>query len=132
MHHSTKLPCLLQPIAVANAFSDWLHDEGDTVVASANLLGGPKWAARAATVIEGVRNGDKPAFYIREFRAFCRLFHLEFSDELWSLEAQRFSAIHPDDPRAEEARVCAEALSRGVWALEHIGLAGVSGKEEAA
>lgn len=40
--------------------------------------------------------------------------------------------IHPDDPRADEARICAEALERGITAISVLVAAGVDQPQDAA
>jgi hypothetical protein len=55
------------------------------------------------------------------------LLHLDLAQDLKSQEALCFARLHPDDPRADVARRCAEAMSRGVRALEALRLAGIKG-----
>jgi hypothetical protein len=117
---------------ISEAFAAWLREDGgENLVRSAHLLGGPTWAARAQDVVDDVAAGAPPASHLAELRALRRLLHLEFVDDLDSTEAACFAAIDPDDPRADAARICAEALDRGVRTLVAFGSA-ASGFEEAA
>ncbi|GHE02638.1 hypothetical protein U879_18665 [Defluviimonas sp. 20V17] len=132
MQYTPNLQSLLRNLNKASAFIDWLRDEGDSLIASATLLGGAKWAKRARTVVARARAGDDTASWGKDLHALRRLLHLEFADTLGSEEAYRFAAIHPDDPRADEARHCAEAVDRGVRALEALRLSGLTNVRGAA
>ena len=59
-----------------------------------------------------------------DLRALRRLMCLELADDLDALEMRLVVDIHPDDPRAENARICTEALDRAVRALGALGAAG--------
>jgi hypothetical protein len=83
-------------------------------------------------LVEGARAGHDIAARRKDLEALRRLLHLEFADVIGSEEACRFAAIHPDDPRADQARLCAEALDRGIRALEALRLAGLSNVREVA
>ena len=67
-----------------------------------------------------------------ELRVLRKLLFLEYTADLGSEEARRFAGIDPDDPRADDARLCAEVLDRGVRALEALRLLGVVNLREAA
>jgi hypothetical protein len=116
----------------ASEFIRWLRAEGDSLVASADLLGGRKWAARARAVVEAAKAGNDLAARHAEIHELNRLLRLEFTTDIKSREARRFAAVHPDDPRAHEARHCAQALGRGLRALEALRLAGIVSMREAA
>lgn len=114
-----------------DGFYDWLCAEGDSLVAAAELLGGEKWRACALSVVASVsQNIALPKLY-DEISALYRLLSLEFTDDFDSEEAGRFFAIHPDDPRADEARLCKEALERGLNAVRLVGKAGIRDTEAA-
>ena len=123
MRHTNDMRALLRHVAVAEAFATWLRENADHLVGAADLLGGPEWAARAAAAAEAIADGAEPADLLPELEALRRLLNLEFTDDLTGVEALFFAAVHPDDPRADGARICAEALERGVVALEALGRA---------
>ncbi len=51
-------------------------------------------------------------------RRIARLLMLDYTSDLNSVEATLFLSVHPDDPHADNARICAEAMVRGLAALE--------------
>ena len=122
----------LRNARIADAFTAWLREDGDRLVEAAELLGGPEWAARARDVLSDVVAGALPADRLAELRALRRLLRLELVDDLASAEAAFFAAVDPDDPRADAARLCAEALDRGVAALVALRGSAASFFEEAA
>lgn len=111
---------LLQRAAEAEAFADWLRDQGDALIDAADLLGGPIWRDRAETVVGALRDGDAAARHLAVLRLLADLLSLRMVDDPFSPEALRFSAIHPDHPRADAARRCAERLGRGVAVLDRL------------
>lgn len=132
MQHTPDLQCLLRNLNTTSVFLGWLRQDGDSLIAAASLLGGAKWTKRAHSLVEGARAGHDIAARRKDLEALRRLLHLEFADVIGSEEARRFAAIHPDDPRADRARLCAEALDRGIRALEALRLAGLANMREAA
>jgi hypothetical protein len=132
MKHSPDIRALLRHMNKASDFMRWLRAEGDSLVASAELLGGCKWAARARAVVEAAKAGNDLAARCGELHELNRLLRLEFTTDINSVEFRRFAAVHPDDPRACGARHCAEALGRGVRAFEALRLAGIVAIREAA
>jgi hypothetical protein len=132
MKHIPYIRDLLRHMNKASDFIRWLRLEGDSLVASAELLGGRQWAERARAVVTVAQTGQDLAARRVEIRALYELLHLEFTTVVNSAEAKRFAAIHPDDPRAHVARQCAEALGRGLRALEALRLAGIVSVREAA
>ncbi|WP_101068331.1 hypothetical protein [Roseovarius salinarum] len=132
MKQTPDIRALLRHMNTAGDFMRWLRDEGDSLVASAELLGGPRWAERAGAVAAAAQAGHDLAARRGELDALHRLLRLEFTDAIGSVEARRFAAVHPDDPRAHVARRCAEVLGRGLRALEALRLAGVVSMREAA
>lgn len=132
MQYTPDLQSLLRNLNATSIFLGWLRKEGDSLIAAASLLGGTKWAKRARSLVQGARSGHDIAARRKELEALRRLLYLEFVDAIGSEEALRFAAIHPDDPRADQARLCAEALDRGIRALEALRLAGLSNVREAA
>ena len=117
---------------VAESFAAWLREDGERLVEAAELLGGPKWAARALVVVNDVVAGALPADRLADLRALRRLLRLEFIDDPASAEAAFFAAVDPDDPRADAARLWAEGLDRGVAALVAPGGSAASRIEETA
>ncbi len=118
MHHDMRnARATLWAAQTALAFSDWLRDGENQLVASANLLGGKKWRNRADAVIAAVIDGVPLTELVNELSDLHRLLTLQFTDDLDSAEAAFFLSIHPDDPRADEARLGAEALERGLAAM---------------
>jgi hypothetical protein len=128
MKHEPNINSLLRNREIACAFRRWLREDGDTLVAAADLLGGPKWARHASAVVTCARNGGDLQTRRRDLARLARLLRLELVDDLSRPEAARFAALHPDDPRATEAMSCAEAVSRGGRALEALWLAGLPGR----
>lgn len=130
MRHITEARPLLRHARTADEFRAWIHD-GDQLVAAADLLGGADWSARAAAVVEVVRAGSEPAEHLIDLQALRRLLSLELVDDIGSPEAVRFATLHPDDPRADDARLCAEALERGLEAVAALERAAVPHREVA-
>lgn len=131
MQYTPDLQTLLRNLHSTNLFLSWLRKDGDSLISAATLLGGVKWKKRARSVVATARAGDDIATKRQELHALRRLLHLDFADIFDSEEARRFAAIHPDDPRADEARLCAEALDSGLRALEALRLAGINNVREA-
>ena len=124
MHHDLKaVRATLRAAQIAAAFSDWLRDDGDHLTEAADLLGGTKWKNRADAVIAGVKNGVSPANLVDDLSNLYRLLTLKFTYDLDSDEAALFMSLHPDDPRADDARLCAEALERGLIAIATVAAA---------
>lgn len=132
MQEDAEMLSLLRHVAIADAFMTWLRDQIDELCDAAELLGGAGWRSRAAAVIEQARRGVDPVSNLGQMRVLRRLLHLGYVDVPGSDEAWRFAAIHPDDPRADNARLCAEALDRGIGAIEALHRAGVRLAREAA
>jgi len=128
MKHEPNINSLLRNTEIACAFRRWLREDGDTLVAAADLLGGPKWARHATAVVTCARSGGDLQSRRRDLARLARLLRLELVDDLSRPEAARFAALHPDDPRATKAMYCAEAVSRGGRALEALWLAGLPGR----
>ena len=126
MKHLPNLRALLRHVTNATDFASWLHTDGEQLVNAADNLGGPKWAKRAQAVVEAVQTGQDLTAWRRELRALRQLLRLDLVNNLASEEARRFASIHPDDPRADEARRCVEALDRGIRAIEALKLAGLA------
>jgi hypothetical protein len=105
---------------------------GDQLVQVADLFGGPRWSRHAAAVATAIADGEDPSGHLSELWALRSLLRLEGADALGSLEAALFASIDPDDPRADGARLCAEAVARGVAALQALARAGIRVAKEAA
>lgn len=132
MKQAPELQALLRNLQKTGDFLAWLRREGESLVSAAAILGGVSWADRAQALVTSARSGHDVAARRGELVALRRLLSLELTTDLCSEEALRFSRIHPDDPRADAARACAEALDRGVRALEALRLAGLANVREAA
>ena len=102
----------------------WLRADGERLADAAELLGGPAWRGRALGAVEALAGGAGLADLRDELEALHGLLMLECTDEPWSEEALRFLSIDPDDPRADDARLCAEALGRALAVLDLLGGAG--------
>lgn len=113
-------------------FAAWLRDHGDRLIAAAALLGGPVWARRARKAVDAMERGARLGELHKDLAALDKLLHLEFVDDLESPEARWFLAVHPDDPRADDARLCAEAMARGVRAMQVISAIAAGNVPEAA
>ncbi|WP_299365571.1 hypothetical protein [uncultured Paracoccus sp.] len=85
---------------------------------AALLLGGPRWGRVALSVVARASQGRDPSDLLPQLRRLRRLLHLDLVADLASEEAEGFMALDPDDPLADSARICAEALDRGIRALE--------------
>lgn len=109
---------LFRHMIIASEFHRWLQEEGESLISSAELLGGPNWAESAAIVVEAARAGEDLTSERHRLFWLHRLLHLDLVNDLDSDEAARFFEIHPDDPRADEARICAEALDKGLRSLQ--------------
>ncbi|MRU14938.1 hypothetical protein FDP25_05780 [Roseovarius sp. A21] len=127
MKHTTDIRVLLRHINRASEFLRWLQADGDHLIASAYLLGGPNWAQRARSVVKAAREGRDLSARRVALKGLQHLLHLDLVQDLKSQEALCFARLHPDDPRADVARQCAEAMSRGVRALEALRLVGIKG-----
>lgn len=133
MHHDIRnARATFRAAQTALAFSDWLRDGGNNLAASADLLGGKKWLNRADAVLAAVTDGVPLIELVAELSDLHKLLTLEFTDDLDSVEAALFLSIHPDDPRADEARLCAEALERGLAAIAVVAAADSAQNREAA
>ncbi|EAQ04581.1 hypothetical protein OG2516_01526 [Oceanicola granulosus HTCC2516] len=119
MHHDIKndMRATLLAAEIRRQFIAWLKADGDRLVAAADLLGGAPWAAKAQSAIDALADQSKPEEIEDDLIALHRLLMLDFTDDLDSPEAICFIGLHPDDPRADDARLCAEALERGLKAL---------------
>jgi len=127
MNYTTDIRVLLRHINRASEFLRWLQEDGDHLIASAYLLGGPNWARRARSVVKAAREGRDLSQRKGAVADLHRLLHLDLVQYVEGPEALRFTRLHPDDPSADVARRCAEAMRRGVRALEALRLAGTRG-----
>lgn len=116
-YDTTEMRATLRAAAIRQAFADWLRAESDRLISAAGLLGGDRWANRAAEVAAAMAGGAETEDVEADLIALRRLLTLECAEDIDSLEAVRFCAVHPDDPRADDARLCAEALERGLEAM---------------
>ncbi len=113
------------------SFDDWLRSDGDCLIGAAELLGGTTWRAQATSVLDAITDGVPLAELADDLEALLSLLMLDHVDDLDSEEAALFLSIHPDDPRADEARICAEALERGLDAIQIIADASAHAQEAA-
>ncbi|KIC14119.1 hypothetical protein [Leisingera sp. ANG-DT] len=117
MNHYPNMRAALQAAELRQKFTDWLRTDADRLVSAAQLLGGAPWEDRAMSVIDAVVCGVEPEELEADLVDLLRLLNLEYTDELDTPEAEFFLAVHPDDPRADDARLCAEGLERGLKAI---------------
>lgn len=130
MNYSTnEMRATLRAATIRRAFADWLSAESDRLVSAAELLGGGRWEARAVDVAEAMAHGAEPEDVEDDLDTLRRRLALECTDDIDSPEAVRFLAVHPDDWRADDVRLCAEALERGLDAMH--GLAAIGLREVA-
>lgn len=116
--HFPALSSALRSAMIAAEFKDWLSiSGGDELLDAVELLGGPMWQTTAQRIVAAARNDDL-ARHLPQLRRLRKLLQLELVDTCEEL-AGRFFSVHPDNPRADNARRCAEALDRGIRALEH-------------
>ncbi len=120
MHYLSETGELLHAVQTLRQFTTWLADSGDDLIDAAELLGGSKWLTVALRVIHVAEAGGDLGTVLRELKQLRCLLHVEFVADLRSHEARCFMRVHPDDPRADNARVCAEALDHGIEALGRI------------
>lgn len=133
MHHNpSTVRAILRAAQITAAFEEWLRSDGDRLVAAAELLGGASWKARASAVVVAAAEGIRPHELVRDLSDLSRLLSLELTDDLDSEEAACFILVHPDDPRADDARLCCEAVQRGLTAMRIVAEAESSQGQEAA
>lgn len=121
MKYATKdMRTALQAANTRREFAAWLLADADQLASAAQLLGGDPWERRAARVANAIAKAAEPEEVETDLRALHRLLTLEFTNDLNSPEAAFFFDVDPDDPRADDARMCAEALERGLAALKMV------------
>lgn len=119
MNYATKeMRIALHAANTCREFADWLQADGDRLASAARLLGGDAWECRAARVVNAIASAADLEEIQTDLRELHRLLTLEFTDDLDSREAALFLDIHPDDPRADDARMCAESLEKGLQAMD--------------
>ncbi|MCZ4262225.1 hypothetical protein O4G76_15390 [Limimaricola sp. G21655-S1] len=118
MNYDTKnMRAALRAANLRQDFTDWLRTDADRLISAAVLLGGELWEERAAAVVDAIAFGAEPEEVVQDLDDLHRLLTLEYTDDIDSPEALCFQSVHPDDPRADDARLCAEALERGLEAI---------------
>ncbi|WP_292294600.1 hypothetical protein [Marivita sp.] len=126
MNYDTKhMRVALQAAETGRSFTEWLATDGDCLASAALLLGGSAWHRRAISVRDAIRSGKLPEDVENDLVGLHRLLTLQYTDDINSPEALRFLAVHPDDPRADDARLCAEALERGLDEMHGLAAMGV-------
>lgn len=120
MQEDHQLRALYRHLRTIEAFEAWLRDLSDDLFDAVDLLGGRRWIARADAMIGAIRDGARQESRLSDLKSLRRLLHLEYADRRGSEEEMRFAAVHPDDPRADNARRCAEALDGGIAGIEAI------------
>lgn len=123
---------LLRRVAEADAFAAWLRAHGEDLVDASALLGGPVWADRARSLASAALATEDLVDHLPRLRRLRALLTLELVDTIDSDEALHFAALDPDHPRADNARLCAEAVVRGVASLEAVSRLRVVSTEAAA
>lgn len=118
MNYDTKnMRAALRAANLRQDFTDWLRTDADRLISAAALLGGELWEDRAAAVVGAIAFGAEPEEVALDLDELHRLLTLEYTDDVDSPEAIYFQSVQPDDPRADDARLCAEALERGLEAM---------------
>jgi len=107
-------------------FVTWLRDEGDILVSAADVLGGQIWARKAKEIVVTARTGGNVAARRKTLIALRQLLHRDDACLLNKDDAWRLMSLHPDDPKATRAMLCADAIGRGIRAFEALRLAGVT------
>jgi|GEM_PF-1482435 len=121
-----NINALLRHTNKANDFVRWLSEDGDALVAAADLLGGKIWAAMATEVVISARKGGNVVARRNTLIALRRLLQGDCARFLEGDEAWRFASLHPDDSKATAAMLCAEALDGGLRAFEALRLVGIT------
>jgi hypothetical protein len=124
-YDTTEMRATLRAAAIRRAFAEWLREDSARLVSAAGLLGGERWERRAAVVAEAMVRGAEPEDVEANLAALRRLLTLECAADFDSPEAVLFLRVHPDDPRAEDVRLCAEALERGLDSMSGMAAMGV-------
>lgn len=117
MNHDKTMRAALQAAELRHEFLDWLRADADKLIAAAQLLGGDRWEDRATSLTDAITFGAELEDLEADLIGLHRLLTLELADDLDAPEARYFTMVHPDDPRADDARICAEALERGLDAM---------------
>lgn len=116
-YDTTEMRATLRAAIIRRDFAEWLREDSDRLVSAAGLLGGKRWERRAAAMAEVMVRGAEPEDVDADLAALRRLLTLECAADFDSPEVVRFLKVHPDDPRAEDVRLCAEALEHGLDAM---------------
>lgn len=124
--HKHNINSLFRHITKADDFVQWLCTEGDALISAADLLGGHIRAAKAKEIVVTARKSGNVAARRKTLAALQRLLCGDYARFLEGDEAWRFMSLHPDDPKATCAMVCAEALGRGIRAFEALHIAGIA------
>lgn len=98
-------------------FAEWLRADADRLISAAEFVGGVEWRDRAVSVSDAIARGAEPEAFHADLTALLRLLTLECGSEVVSPEAHYSLAVQPDDPRADDAQLCTEALERGLRAM---------------
>ncbi|MCB2095785.1 MAG: hypothetical protein H6901_00670 [Rhodobacteraceae bacterium] len=120
MQEDHHLRALHRHVRTIEAFAAWLRDRSDDLIDAVDLLGGAHWVTRTADTVHAIRKGATLESRLADLKEIRRFLHLEYAGRPGSEEQARFAAVHPDDPRADTARLCAEALDRGIAGIEAI------------
>lgn len=120
MHTLPHPGALLRAAQTLNDFTAWLASDGDDLRNAVRLLGGPRWLPVAERVIDAACRGNDLHRLVPELKRLLRLLSLEMVNDLDCEEAALFMMVDPDDPRADNARICLEALDRGLAALRQV------------
>lgn len=116
-YDTTEMRATLRAAMIRRAFAEWLREDSDRLVSAASLLGGKRWERRAAAIGDAMARGAKPEDVEADLAALRRLLTLQCAADIDSLKELRFLTVDPHDQDAEDVRLCAEALDRGLDAM---------------
>ncbi|WP_424934460.1 hypothetical protein [Amaricoccus macauensis] len=120
MHHRDNTPCEIQAERVAAAFEDWLREDGEKLIATVDTLGGTEDAAIARSVVASVAQGADALDHLVELRRLRDLIADYVGGSLPAVyrEGDRIVECDQDAPHVLDAQICANALNRGIEALQ--------------
>lgn len=118
MNYETKnMRAALLAASLRRNFAEWLRADAARLISAADFLGGEEWKGRANSACEAIARGAEPEEVQADLTALHRLLTLKLGGEIDCLEAGHSLAVQSDDPRVDDAQLCAEAIERGLRAM---------------